>query len=37
LSLLTELSDLEDPLLAETARYSLQNEPPTTLIEELLK
>ena len=36
-SLLTELSSLEDPVLSETARYSLEHEPQPTLIEELLR
>jgi hypothetical protein len=36
-SLLTELSGLDDPVLSETARYSLENEPQPSLIQELLK
>jgi hypothetical protein len=34
-SLLTELSTLEDPLLSESARWSLEKEPPPGLLEEL--
>jgi hypothetical protein len=33
-ALLTELSDSEDPVISETARYSLENELPTGLLEE---
>jgi hypothetical protein len=36
-SLLTELSSSEDAVLSETARYSLENELPTGLLEDLLK
>jgi hypothetical protein len=36
-SLLTELSDLDDPVLSEFARYSLENEPTPEQLEELFE
>lgn len=36
-SLLTELSTLEDPVLSELARWSLENEPRPELLEDLLE
>ncbi len=36
-SLLTELSANDDPVISETARYSLENEPPAGLLEDWLK
>jgi hypothetical protein len=35
-SLLAELSELDDPVLSETARYALENEPTPELLEDLM-